>query len=587
MIQPWASICRISAILILGAVLAAQNSKPLPTSPGKATQDSPQPSVHDLAKSGKAEILNDTQGVDFGSYVQGALSKVRRNWYSNIPEDAEKKRGKVAIEFAIQKDGRLTGMKVVVSSGDATLDRAAWRGITASDPFSALPEAFTGPSLALRFRFYYNLDKSDRKAEGSETADDPIPAPPLVRVQAAFANSTQADADHQPAASVLCSWPTRTTTHVEGEITTEASATDLHQYLDNNVLPMIRANWYRFTSRSGERIGGEASVEFDVLKDGSIDSVKLVDGIGHAALGDLAINAVRNSAPLPRVSSAFAGSSFGVRTHFFYEPDPNAPASSSRRANAGNEETPAFARFCTPAELSKGAVDCMVAPKPTYSPEPQFSSEARQQKREGVVAVRIVVAHDGTVQSACVNQALGYGLDEQAVNTIRSWKFTPATFNSQPIATQLLVEVDFHLYDKPDETTPRSVKETPSAPSTPVPGVASSDVMPATANAADQAFATLITVGIRKGVTPPRLISSPTPESTQSSGSAKYSGTVTLQLVVSTEGKAENIKVLKSLGPRLDQKAIDALRHWKFEPAMKDGQPVAVEIAVEVDFRLD
>ena len=55
----------------------------------------------------------------------------------------------------------------------------------------------------------------------------------------------------------------------------------------------------------------------------------------------------------------------------------------------------------------------MVPPKPTYQTEPQFSPEARQQKKEGVVIVRIVLAHDGTVQSACVDPALGYGLDEK------------------------------------------------------------------------------------------------------------------------------------------------------------------------------
>jgi TonB family protein len=64
------------------------------------------------------------------------------------------------------------------------------------------------------------------------------------------------------------------------------------------------------------------------------------------------------------------------------------------------------------------------------------------------------------------------------------------------------------------------------------------------------------------------------------SGSIKYSGTATLQLVVTTEGKAENIKILKSLGPGLDQQALDAAGEWKFEPAMKDPKPVTAEIAL-------
>ena len=66
------------------------------------------------------------------------------------------KKGKVGIEFAILKDGRVAGMKYVFMSGDVALDRAAYGGITASDPFPPLPKEFAGQYLALRFGFYYN-----------------------------------------------------------------------------------------------------------------------------------------------------------------------------------------------------------------------------------------------------------------------------------------------------------------------------------------------------------------------------------------------------------------------------------------------
>jgi len=67
---------------------------------------------------------------------------------------------------------------------------------------------------------------------------------------------------------------------------------------------------------------------------------------------------------------------------------------------------------------------------------------------------------------------------------------------------------------------------------------------------------------------------------------AKYQGTCTLGLIVGTDGRPSNIRVLSSLGMGLDEKAIEAVKNWKFEPAMKDGHPVRVEIAVEVDFHL-
>jgi TonB family protein len=116
------------------------------------------------AAMGPLDILTDTMGVDFGPYLQRVLHDVRVNWYNLIPESARApimKKGKVSIEFAIMKDGSVAGMKLIGSSGDVALDRGAWGGITASNPFPPLPNEFGGQYLALRFHFYYNPDKSD------------------------------------------------------------------------------------------------------------------------------------------------------------------------------------------------------------------------------------------------------------------------------------------------------------------------------------------------------------------------------------------------------------------------------------------
>ncbi len=112
---------------------------------------------------GNLEILSDTQGVDFGPYLQRVLHDVRENWYNAIPVSAQMKHGNLIIEFAITKDGKVAGMKLVAASGDPSkaLDRAAWAGIVGSDPFPKLPSNFGGPYLALRFRFYYNPTKDE------------------------------------------------------------------------------------------------------------------------------------------------------------------------------------------------------------------------------------------------------------------------------------------------------------------------------------------------------------------------------------------------------------------------------------------
>jgi TonB family protein len=113
---------------------------------------------------GQMEVLSDTMGVDFGPYLNRVLQNVRQNWYILIPEVARPpimKQGKVAIEFAILKDGNVAGMKLVGSSTDIALDRAAWGSITNSNPFPPLPREFGGTYLALRFYYYYNMDVRD------------------------------------------------------------------------------------------------------------------------------------------------------------------------------------------------------------------------------------------------------------------------------------------------------------------------------------------------------------------------------------------------------------------------------------------
>jgi protein TonB len=89
-----------------------------------------------------------------------------------------------------------------------------------------------------------------------------------------------------------------------------------------------------------------------------------------------------------------------------------------------------------------------------------------------------------------------------------------------------------------------------------------------------------------RGVTPPRPTFSPDPEFSEEARKAKYQGTCTLMLVVTADGRPTNIRVANSLGMGLDEKAIETVKTWRFEPGQKDGHPVAVEIAVEVDFHL-
>ena len=88
------------------------------------------------------------------------------------------------------------------------------------------------------------------------------------------------------------------------------------------------------------------------------------------------------------------------------------------------------------------------------------------------------------------------------------------------------------------------------------------------------------------GVSPPVAIYQPAPEYSKEARHAKYQGTCVLWLIVGTDGRPRDIRVRRTLGLGLDEKAIEAVKQWKFKPAMKDRMPVAVQISVQVDFHL-
>jgi len=88
------------------------------------------------------------------------------------------------------------------------------------------------------------------------------------------------------------------------------------------------------------------------------------------------------------------------------------------------------------------------------------------------------------------------------------------------------------------------------------------------------------------GVSAPRALFTPDPEYSEEARKAKYQGTVVLWLIVGPDGRPNQVKVARTLGMGLDQKAIEAVRNWRFEPAKLNGSPVAVQINVEVNFRL-
>ena len=89
-------------------------------------------------------------------------------------------------------------------------------------------------------------------------------------------------------------------------------------------------------------------------------------------------------------------------------------------------------------------------------------------------------------------------------------------------------------------------------------------------------------------VSAPIPIFSPDPEYSEDDHKAKLQGICVLWLIVGPDGKPRDIRVARTpLGHGLDEKAMEAVKKWRFKPAYKDGKPVAVQINVEVNFHLN
>jgi len=116
-------------------------------------------SMHPGAGTGQPDILSDTQGVDFSSWLARWHYITQLTWDPLIPDEVNPpilKSGVVAIRFKVLPNGQVTDMQLDGRSGDTGLDRAAWGAITGSS-YPPLPREFHGPYLELRAYFLYNM----------------------------------------------------------------------------------------------------------------------------------------------------------------------------------------------------------------------------------------------------------------------------------------------------------------------------------------------------------------------------------------------------------------------------------------------
>jgi protein TonB len=88
------------------------------------------------------------------------------------------------------------------------------------------------------------------------------------------------------------------------------------------------------------------------------------------------------------------------------------------------------------------------------------------------------------------------------------------------------------------------------------------------------------------GVSAPQVLYAPEPEFSEEARKAKFAGNVLVNLWVDTNGLPSHVRVIRGVGMGLDEKAVEAVRQYKFKPAMENGKPVLVELNIEVNFQI-
>jgi TonB family protein len=300
--------------------------------------------------------------------------------------------------------------------------------------------------------------------------------------------------------------------------------------------------------------------------------------------------------------------------------------------------------ICAAQDAPYRAGNGVSAPVIARKSEPAYTEEARQAGVDGTVRVSLVVDSEGNPTNLKVTRPIGFGLDEAALGTVAEWKFKPGMKDVVAVPVQTTIEVNFALPERrdtlhmqrfacqlpeggarpivlktehpappgPDETVSVTISMEVDEQGVPTnlhlvrlsdpkreedvirslrewrfrPGVPPA-VVPCTLSfAMGKTPVAASAMQVRANILAPRVITKVQPEYSEEARRARYEGKVVISVVVETNGKAGDLKVIRPLGLGLDEKAIEAVHKWTFEPGTKDGEAVRVQASIELNFRL-
>lgn len=218
-------------------------------------------------------------------------------------------------------------------------------------------------------------------------------------------------------------------------------------------------------------------------------------------------------------------------------------------------------------------------------------ASGRCKKVDGTSKVSMIVSKDGTPEEIYLLRATGNDLDRLALKIAKDDRFNPGALNGRPVPTVVSDEITLHTCiretseDQGQKVAAIILKSTPEQKVE-----LRQEPAPATTHLVDDITEKQTSEGPPYKVGGP--VSAPVPihtveaQFTDLARSKKYQGACLISLIVDAQGLPTNMRIARALGMGLDLEAVEAIRHYRFTPAMKNGVPVPVLITIEVDFRL-
>lgn len=187
---------------------------------------------------------------------------------------------------------------------------------------------------------------------------------------------------------------------------------------------------------------------------------------------------------------------------------------------------------------------------------PVYPQEAKDQGIQGTVVLHAIIDKDGTVKELAVVSGPEQ-LQASAIEAVRQWVYKPYLLNGEPVEVDTAITVNYSL-ENPAQAAPPS---------------------PQAGNTNEETYQ------VGGAIRPPILTHDVDPEYPEAAKKAKLSGFVLVALVVDSNGQPQNVRVERGMGNEFDQKAIEAVQQYRFKPATRNGEPVPVNLKVEVNFR--